>query len=317
MRNWLDRSFLFSMSFGAIGLLAERALAQSMIVPDETLGAERSVVLPLDANGFAVDAIAGGAQRGQNLFHSFREFNISAGRGAYFFSSNAAIQNILARVTGGNPSTILGTLGTFGQGTPDLFLINPNGIVFGPNASLDVQGSFAATTADGMGFGDRGTFSALAPTAPSPLLTINPSAFLVNQINAASIQNNSQVLGGLDSTGSDTFGLRVPDGRSLLLLGGNVSLDGGGIVALGGRVELGGVVGTGTIGLNINQNTLSLNFPDSVTRTNVSLVNGSGVNVNGEGGGTIQIQAAQLLMSGQSLVVANTVNKQGYFILYK
>ncbi|MCA1992038.1 MAG: filamentous hemagglutinin N-terminal domain-containing protein [Coleofasciculus sp. S288] len=96
------------------------AFAQSNIVADDTLGAENSVVVR-DFNGLPVEVIQGGAARGQNLFHSFLEFNVDANRGAYFFSP-ADIQNILARVTGGSPSKILGTLGTFGDSTPNLFL---------------------------------------------------------------------------------------------------------------------------------------------------------------------------------------------------
>lgn len=85
-----------------------------------------------------------------------------------------------------NPSNILGTLGVLGNA--NLFLINPNGIIFGQNANLDVRGSFVATTANAIGFGNQGFFSASAATAPQ-LLTVNPSAFFFNQIAAASITN--------------------------------------------------------------------------------------------------------------------------------
>jgi filamentous hemagglutinin family protein len=119
------------------------------------LGVERSIVTPFGQ----IDVIEGGAVRGINLFHSFQDFNIDADRGAYFFSP-ANIQNILTRVTDQNPSYILGTLGTFGNSTPNLFLINPNGIIFGSNAKLDVGGSFVATTANGIGWDNQGQFSA-------------------------------------------------------------------------------------------------------------------------------------------------------------
>ncbi|NEO62885.1 MAG: filamentous hemagglutinin N-terminal domain-containing protein, partial [Moorea sp. SIO4G2] len=131
------------------GLFINPSLAQSNIIPDNSLGAESSQVIE-NFQGLPVEVILGGAQRGINLFHSFREFNVSEGRGAYFSSPNPEIQNILTRVTGNNRSDILGTLGTFGSSQPNLFLINPNGIVFGRNASLDVGGSFVATTADGI-----------------------------------------------------------------------------------------------------------------------------------------------------------------------
>jgi large exoprotein involved in heme utilization and adhesion len=115
-----------------------------------------------------------------------------------------------------------------------LFLINPNGIVFGRNARLDVCGSFLATTADAVRFGAQGFFSATDPTVP--LLTVQPSALLFNQLNPAPIANRSRTTAVSNLSGVTGFGLQVPAAESLTLLGGNVSMDGGGLVALGGRV---------------------------------------------------------------------------------
>ncbi|MGH2416665.1 MAG: filamentous hemagglutinin N-terminal domain-containing protein, partial [Microcystaceae cyanobacterium] len=143
------------------------AIAQ--IVPDGTLGSESSTVKQDNINGFPSDVIEGGAARGANLFHSFSEFNVGEGRGAYF-ANPAAIENILSRVTGGNLSNILGTLGVLGNA--NLFFINPNGIVFGPNARLDLRGSFVASTADSLLFENGFEFSASNPQAP-PLLTVD------------------------------------------------------------------------------------------------------------------------------------------------
>ena len=127
-------------------LLTSSNLVRAQIVPDGTLGAESSVVTPdVEINGIKSDRIDGGATRGANLFHSFQDFNVGEGRGAYF-SNPTAIENILSRVTGSNLSEILGTLGVLGDA--NLFFINPNGIVFGSNASLDVRGSFVGSTAD-------------------------------------------------------------------------------------------------------------------------------------------------------------------------
>jgi filamentous hemagglutinin family protein len=187
----------------------ESVFAQSSnIVPDNTLDGESSTVLPLDALGLPIDAINGGAVRGINLFHSFREFNVSEGRSAYFFSPSVEIENIVARVTGRNPSEILGTLGTLQlidgnifRSNANFFLINPNGIVFGEKASLDLAGSFIATTANAAEFGDGGLFSASQPEVPK-LLTINPSAFLLNQIPAPII-NQSQVANNINASLTD------------------------------------------------------------------------------------------------------------------
>ncbi|MFN6481930.1 MULTISPECIES: S-layer family protein [unclassified Nostoc] len=300
------------LQFGLAGLLGCLSVSlftskiqaqQSNIVPDNTLGAESSQVIG-NFQGLPIEVITGGATRQINLFHSFQEFNINEGRGAYFFSPSADIQNILARVTGNNPSEILGTLGTFGNSSPNLFLINPNGIVFGKNASLDVQGSFVGTTANGIQFGNQGVFSATNPQAV-PLLTINPSVLLFNQIKASGgIINQSQAPAGTNLIGEDVTGLQVADGKSLLLVGGNINIDGGSVHAYGGNIELAGLAAPGNVGLNIAGDNLSLVIPEDVERADVSLSNGAEVNVRGAGGGNITIQARNVNLAGQSILRA-------------
>ncbi len=281
----------------------------SNIVPDDSLGAESSQVVD-NFQRLPVEVITGGAQRGINLFHSFREFNVSKGRGAYFFSPNAEIQNILTRVTGRNPSEILGTLGTFGNSQPNFFLINPNGIVFGENASLDVGGSFVATTANGIQLGETGFFSATEP-ATSNLLSVNPSALFFNAVNSqAEIINRSTatstVLGfALNGDANRPInGLQVLDGKSLLLVGGDVSFDGGKLYAPGGRVELGGFGEGGAVRLGIDGDIFSLSFPDGVERGDVSLANVSGVNTLAGGGGSIAVNARNVDVSSVSQIGA-------------
>jgi filamentous hemagglutinin family protein len=165
---------------GFIGIVGAIALSQTcvqaQITPDTILGSENSVVTPI--NGTLSDRIDGGATRGANLFHSFQEFNIDAGRGAYF-SNPAGIDNILSRVTGNNPSNILGTLGVLGNA--NLFLMNPNGIIFGQGASLDIQGSFVASTADRIQLGESGYFNATEPQKSS-LLAVAPGALFFDQV---------------------------------------------------------------------------------------------------------------------------------------
>ncbi|MDF5729182.1 MAG: filamentous hemagglutinin N-terminal domain-containing protein, partial [Rhizonema sp. PD38] len=274
-----------------------------------TLGAESSIVTR-NFLGLPVEAITGGAIRGANLFHSFREFNVDAGRGAYFQNPNASIKNIFTRVTGNNRSDIFGTLGTFGNAA-NLFLINPNGIVFGLNAALNVGGSFVGTTANAIQFGNLGIFSASTPEAPSPLLTINPSALLFNQLSPASITNSSTALAGFNSAGVQVRGLIVPDGQSLLLVGGDVNVNGGSLIADQGRVELAGLAAPGTVGLNLADKTLSLNVPVGVARANVSLSNGAEVNVRGASGGSIVINAHDLNLAGASILRAGIASGLG------
>ena len=138
------------------------ALAQ--IVPDETLDNANSVVVP-DAKirGRAAELIEGGAIRNINLFHSFLEFNVNEGQRVYF-ANPVGIENVLTRVTGSNASEILGTLGV--DGVANLFLLNPNGIIFGKGAELDLRGSFVGSTADSILFGDGEEFTLAFQTAP-------------------------------------------------------------------------------------------------------------------------------------------------------
>lgn len=200
-----------------IALLENRACAQ--IAPDVTLGVESSIVTPnVNIKGISADRIEGGALRGTNLFHSFQEFNVGDGQRVYF-ANPVGIENILSRVTGNNISNILGTLGV--DGGANLFLLNPNGIIFGPNAKLDIAGSFVASTADSLVFENNSKFSATNPEAP-PLLTISltpglqygsnqPRATITNAGNLSVGQNLTLDAGNLDLQG------QLQAGRDLTL----------------------------------------------------------------------------------------------------
>ncbi len=269
-----------------LALIPNAAVAQ--IIPDSSLGAENSVV---DTNGNR-DTINGGAVRDANLFHSFQEFNVGAGREAYFANPNG-IANIFSRVTGNNISNILGTLGVLGDA--NLFFINPNGIVFGANARLDVRGSFLGSTADSLLFGNGFEFSASNPQAP-PLLTIGIPIGLNFRDNPGDIVNQSVANNG--------NGLEVATGESITLIGGNVDLDGGKIFAGGARVELGGLSAAGEIGINADA---SLSFPNGVARADITLTNGSEVDVRAAGGGSISVNARNIKISGGELGASNLV----------
>ncbi|MEQ9482555.1 two-partner secretion domain-containing protein [Coleofasciculus sp. F4-SAH-05] len=166
----------------------------AQVIPDSTLGGEGSVVTPdVIIEGLPADQIDGGAIRGANLFHSFSEFNVGEGQRVYF-ANPTGIDTIFSRVTGTDVSDILGTLGV--NGRANLFLMNPNGIVFGENAQLDVQGAFVASTAEAWVFKNGTEFSATNPQTP-PLLTINLTPGL---------QYGSNYQGAIASSGSLTVG---------------------------------------------------------------------------------------------------------------
>ena len=270
---------------------------QAQITPDQTLGPEQSIVTPnVGTRGELFDSIEGGAVRGENLFHSFEEFNVGENRGAYFFNPEAAIQNILTRVTGEANSTILGTLGTFGQGEPNLFFMNPNGIIFGENASLNMQGSFLATTADRISFENIGDFRANDQGTPSELLTVNPSVFHFSTAPQGTITNRSTATQTIFE--EPTFGLQVPDGKTITLLGGDVLIEGGVIGTFGGRTEVGSVVDTGNVELNLNG---FLQFPSATKRGNVMLTQQSLLfGVPRDDGGDVSIIAGNILVSENS-----------------
>ncbi|MEM9215731.1 MAG: filamentous hemagglutinin N-terminal domain-containing protein [Cyanobacteria bacterium P01_F01_bin.150] len=168
-----------AMSLGGLlggfwGLLWVSALGPepllAQIIPDDTLGSERShLTSNVQIDGEIADRIDGGAGRGTILFHSFSEFNVDAFQRVYF-ANPSGIESIFSRVTGFDVSDIMGTLGV--DGNANLFFLNPNGIVFGNNARLDIAGSFMATTAEGFVFDNGQTFSAVDADVP-PLLTVN------------------------------------------------------------------------------------------------------------------------------------------------
>ncbi|HEY9664788.1 MAG TPA: filamentous hemagglutinin N-terminal domain-containing protein, partial [Allocoleopsis sp.] len=171
--------------------------AWAQIIPDQTLGHERSrVTRNVEVRGNSADRIDGGAVRGTNLFHSFREFNVGDQQRVYF-NQPAGIENILSRVTGSDVSDIMGTLGVLGNA--NLFLLNPNGIVFGPHAQLDVRGSFLATTADRFTFPDGSEFSAIAPQPP-PLLTLHITPGLQFGATPGNIANQGHLTVGQNLT---------------------------------------------------------------------------------------------------------------------
>jgi filamentous hemagglutinin family protein len=282
---------VFATLFSEVNPVLSQA---SNIVPDNTLGSESSQVIE-NVNGQTIEVITGGAVREKNLFHSFQEFNVSEGREAYFNSPNADIQNIFSRVTGNNPSEIMGVLGTFGASNPSLYLINPNGIIFGANSSLVVGGSFTATTADGIRFGQQGEFSTINPQAPQ-LLTINPSAYLFNQIG--------DQINGIQSQGM----LLAPQTKNLILLGGDIELVNSTLFSLGSTIELGSVRGIGEIGIAED---LTLNFPSTIILGNIFLSASSIVNSEDK----ITGNSGDILITAKTLEVRdNSFLSTGIFI---
>jgi filamentous hemagglutinin family protein len=272
-------SLLLQISLFALGCLiytSDTSLAQ--VTSDGTVNTQ------VNQNG-NVSEITGGERAGDNLFHSFQDFSVGTGDTASFLNAND-IANIFSRVTGGNISNIDGLISA--NGSANLFLINPAGILFGENARLDVGGSFLGSTADSILFED-GEFSATDLNNP-PVLTINAPIGLNLRDQPADIVNRAAVE---DSTG-EFVGLEVAPGKNLAFVGGDINFEVGDVTVKGGNVELGGLSAAGTVGINPDG---SLSFPESVPRADVNL-NVSDVDVRGTGGGNITVNARNLNLEG-------------------
>lgn len=247
---WLN-SILAILNLTAI----DRVNAQ--IIPDSTLPSN-SLVNSVDS----FHIIQGGTRAGDNLFHSFEQFSIPTDNLARFENS-IDIDNIITRVTGNAISEIDGTIQT--QGSANLIFLNPNGILFGSNAKLDIGGSFLGSTASSVIFAD-GTEFGITNVQTTPLLTISVPIGL--QYGGA--ESSIRLVGS---------SLNVSTGNSLLLLGGEVILDKAQLVAPGGRVELGSVAGTGIVGLDSRSNNLHFNFTEDLIRGDISINNESLIDV--------------------------------------
>lgn len=276
-------------------VLNQPAIAQ--ITPDATLGDETSILTPGDK---PIDVlIQGGAQRDSHLFHSFEQFNVENGQ-RVDFANPGGIETIFTRVTGENLTTILGTLGV--QGSAHLILLNPNGILFGENAQLNVSGAFRATTADSIIFENGLEFSATNPQTPSPLLTINVPIGLQFGPNPGTIVNKS-----VAQSEGEVVGLAVQPGQTLSLIGGDVRLEGGNLTAPAGTIELGSVV-NGEWNLNSPQSS----FSDATSSTlgTIQLTEQATVDASGAGGGEILVQGRQVSVRDGSQILSITEGSQ-------
>lgn len=315
--GWFKRlgiAIVGTISFSVNSAIAE--IAEDTTLPTNSIINKQSNIL-----------IEGGTQVGSNLFHSFKEFSIDNGTTAEFKNADS-VQNIISRVTGKSVSHIDGTIKA--QYAANLFLINPNGIIFGPNASLNIGGSFIATTASSLNFANGTQFSATDPQIP-PLLTVSVPIGLQFGITAAPIRNQSSHQVQLRLNGisfSRTVGLQVKPGKTLALVGGDLLFEGGNLTAESGQIELGSVASNSLIRLkSINQG-WTLGYEDTQDFQNIRFmgrtVNNSEIpsqvnagNTDGSGG-NIQVQANTVELTGyRALLTTQTtgVGDGGYLMI--
>jgi len=264
------------------------------VATDGTLGPARTLAGP----NFSIPARLG-QQRGGNLFHSFTIFDLDAGDTATF-SGPSSIHNVFARVTGGQSSSIDGTISCTIPNA-SFYLINPSGVVFGPDAALDVKGSFAVTTADQLALGREGTFNASTPST-SVLKSAAPSAFGFLSSHPAGVGVQSATLG-------------VPAGHALSVVSGPIQIVSGRLVALGGRVN---IVAVGSAG-QAEFDASAVGSPDQSRAdvstfsalADVSLTQASQISLDGPIGGTVLIDAASLRLDRSAISSTTRGSRHG------
>ena len=285
---------------------ADCAIAE--VVPDNTLS-HPSKGTPAGRRAIITD----GTRRGRNLFHSFREFSVAPGETAAFENVDPTVANIFTRVTGNSRSQINGlieVLGTDGHTSPaNLFLLNPNGILFGRDAELRIGGSFIASTADRIHFADDSQFSAVRPQS-SHLLTVSAPVGLQFGHHPGPIANRSRTP-LLDQAGNQVrdanedliFGLVSGSRQTLALVGGNVTLtDGSNIRTEGGRIELGSVASAGEVDLHPIAQGWDITYGQIKDFGDLRLSGKSQVDSSGAPAGEIQLQGRRVIL-GESFYI--------------
>ncbi|NJM49311.1 MAG: filamentous hemagglutinin N-terminal domain-containing protein [Alkalinema sp. RU_4_3] len=218
--------------------LISNAPARSQLLPNPN---DTNTTVQTSGNQFD---ISGGQQAGGNLFHSFQQFDLTQGQIANF-QSNPSIQNILSRITNGSPSSINGLLQITG-GNSNLYLMNPAGILFGPSASLNLPAAFTATTAQGIGLGDR-WFNAWGQNNYSNLTGL-PAQFAFTDVAGAIVNQGN---------------LTLNPNQTLTFLGGQV-VNTGNLKAPGGTVTIAAIPGEQLVKVSQPGSLLNLALPLNV-----------------------------------------------------
>jgi filamentous hemagglutinin family protein len=251
--------------------------AQTLVGPNYTIGANL------------------GKQVGSNLFHSFGQFNLSntpVAESATFTSTGSIgpISNVIGRVTAGNQSNINGAVASAIPGA-NLYLINPSGIVFGPNATVNVSGSFHASTADYLKMLDGAKFQATNPDG-STLSAAPPAAFGFLTATPAQISVNGSTLGPVPGT--------------LGLVGGPVSITSATLNAPAGTIHVTSAAGTGEVPVDPrNTSALTVTSLGPVVVTGGSTLDVSDAKGLGSGGSVF-------IRSGTSTISASEINADNY-----
>ncbi|MGF1538383.1 MAG: filamentous hemagglutinin N-terminal domain-containing protein [Elainellaceae cyanobacterium] len=291
--------------------LVSNGYALALVTADETLGDESTIIEPASEIENVL-TIRGGAKRGDNLFHSFETFSPTELQRVEF-DVEEGVEQVIARVTGENTSAIAGQV--VGPNNVDVILISPGGVDFIASASgsedrleqIDMGGSILVSTADTLEFElnseNRERFSACDPEVPPESLTIQPSALLFGQAQPAEI-----TVQAAPGNPQNKEGLTVQPGKSLVLLGGDVTVTARKLTAFGGRIEIGAVAESGKVGLTRAAQDWILDVPLNIALGNVKLAAAAQATIEADefGGGTIKLTAAAVELLDAADLVADT-----------
>ncbi|HIK04862.1 MAG TPA: S-layer family protein [Trichormus sp. M33_DOE_039] len=281
-------------------LIGEMLFWSSITNAQVTTDATLNTTVSQSNNDFT---ITNGNRIGNNLFHSFSQFSIPT-NGSAFFNNSPDVENIFSRVTGGNISHIDGLIKA--NGSANLFLLNPSGIIFGANAKLDIGGSFIGTTANSIKFADGSEFSAVNPQQ-NALLSINVPIGLQMGSNSAPITANGQGYTNNEYAISrlpQSTELQVKPGKTLALVGGNLQLHGFILTAPQGQIELTSTNGVGQVNLLPNAKGYTLGYSHGQAFGDIQLTQQSLLDVSGINAGSVNIQGKNIAFNDGSLVLS-------------
>jgi len=290
--------------------IPDRVYAQ--VVPDGTMGTAGEIKGPV----YDIKAEYG-KQSGSNLFHSFGQFSITSGETADFRVS-PAIRNIISRVTGGEISSIDGTLRSTLSGSSvisdaNLYLLNPAGVIFGQNAVLDIGGSFHVSTADYLRMGKDERFNAVADV--ESLSSAAPEAFGFLDADIASIRIEGRGEITRQDWENNSSGLRVKAGNTLSLIGGNIEIQNGAyyedvktgdIAAPEGRINMASAESPGEVILSDGD----LDVSSFQKMGSITLSDNATVSVSGNRSGDIFIRSGEFFVYNGSSVEADTTGDE-------
>lgn len=252
------------------------------VIFDGTLGAP----VALEGPNFQITADFGRVE-GSNLFHSFSQFDLIKDESATFLGPDS-IQNIIGRITGGAKSSIDGKLISEMPGA-DLYLLNPDGFIFGPNARLDIGGSLHISTASVLNLGEGGHFNTRDPTE-SVFVSAPPVAFGFLDPTPASIEIRSE--------------LSVNEGKTLSFSAGQINIDHGRLEAVLGRVNLVGVNHTEELKITTDGPVVNIN----AQLGEVILKNEASIDVGKQNSGKVFIRSGQFLLDNSN-ITGSTFNE--------